>query len=135
MSTINGIGTTLLGVSDQDEEHVATATSWFTILYLPIIPLKRLRVRFLPHKGSGYRYQILQQEPLHWGEIGKTYLAGWLLIPLLIFWPLPIAFAEVWAKLGFPQALYIPYMVFAILWAIVAIWRLAGWQDKRLRPN
>jgi len=33
---ISGIGTTLLGVSSLDAEAIATATEWFTFIYLPI---------------------------------------------------------------------------------------------------
>ncbi len=134
MSTLNGIGTTLLGISTQNERSEATATHWFTFFYLPIVPLKRYTVRFLPHRGSSFSYQILAEGPLNWREVALTYLYGWLLIPLFIFWPISLAVREVWQSLGLPQSFNIPFMVFAILWVIIAVWKLADWHENRGRP-
>lgn len=134
MSTLNGIGTTLLGISPQNAQNEASATRWFTFLFLPIAPLKRYTVRFLPHKGSGFSYQILSEEPLNWREVALTYLSGWLLMPLLLFWPFPLMVREVWQSLNLPQILSIPFMVFALLWVIIAIWKLADWHENRGRP-
>ncbi len=63
-----------------------------------------------------------------------AYLYGWLLLPLLIFWPFPLMVKEVWQSLGLPQIFSIPFMVFAILWVIIAIWKLADWHENRGRP-
>lgn len=134
MSTLNGFGTTLLGISPQNEQHEATATCWITLLYLPFVPLRRYTVRFLSHKGSGFSYQILTEGPLNWREVALTYLYGWLLFPLLLFWPFPLMVREVWQSLGLPQVFNIPFMVFAILWVIIAIWKLADWHENRGRP-
>ena len=134
MSTLNGIGTTLLGISPQNEQSEATATRWFTFFYLPIVPLKRYTVRFLPHKGSGFSYYILANEPLNWREVVLTYLYGWLLMPLLIFWPIPLVVREVWLAMGLPESLNLPFIFVAIVWVIIVIWKLADWHENRGRP-
>lgn len=85
MRRVNGIGTTLLGVSRMDKNNVATATQWFTILFLPIIPLVRYYVQFLPPEGSEYSYIILSKDKLNIKEILKTYLFGWIIVPILLF--------------------------------------------------
>jgi hypothetical protein len=135
MSTLNGIGTTLLGIGPPNERGEATATRWVTLFYAPIVPLNRYTLRFLPHRGSGFRYEILTQEKLAWGEIAQTYLYGWLLFPLLIFWPMSIAVIEVWQWLHLPAGLHIPFMVFAIVWLVTAVWKLHDWHEKRGRPS
>ena len=134
MSTINGIGTTSLGISTQNERNEATATRWFTFFYLPIAPLRRYTVCFLPHKGSGFSFQILSEGSLNWREVVLTYVSGWLLMPLLLFWPFPLMVPEVWQSLNLPQILSIPFMVFAFLWVIIALWKLADWHEYRARP-
>jgi hypothetical protein len=131
---INGVGTTFLGISPMDTEGVATATWWFTLFYLPIVPLGRRRVRFLPHKGTGFSYQELERLPLNGREIALTYLTGWLFFPLLIFGPLVPAFSEVWQAIGLPPNWQIPYIIVAIIWVVVLVWKLSDWHEARTQP-
>lgn len=131
---IGGIGFTLLGVGAMDTNAVATATQWFTFFYLPIIPLKRCRVRFLPHKGSGFSYQILSHELLNWGEIVRTYFMGWTVAPFVLLGPLVIAIEEVWSGLGLPAILYPIYSVLSIGWLVFATWKLLDRQEAKCRP-
>ncbi len=116
---INGIGTTLLGVSDMDQEGVATATFWFTFVFLPLIPLRRYRVQFLPAQGAGYSYQVISEEKHSISEILKTYLLGWIVAPVLIFGPLFFAIRENWETFQLPESWYTPYVIFSIIWFIV----------------
>jgi hypothetical protein len=135
MSTLNGIGTTLLGIGSPNDRGERTATRWVTFLYAPIVPLNRYTVRFLPYRGSGFHYEILAEEKLAWNEIALTYLYGWLLFPLLIFWPMPIAVIEVWQWLKLPAGLHTPFIVFTIVWLLTAVWKLSDWHEKRGRPS
>jgi len=134
MMRLNGIGTTFLGISPMDETGVATATKWFTLIYVPIVPLSRHRVRFLPHKGSGFAYQELERLPLNGREIALTYLMGWVVFPLLILLPLVPAISEIWQAIGLPSVLQIPYILVAIIWIIVLIWKTSDWHDARTQP-
>ena len=131
---LGGIGTTLLGVRPSTGEGESTATEWFTFIYLPLIPLARYRLHFLPHKGSGFSYEILERVPLRGREVIITYLNGWILTPFLLFAPLVLAVREVWTGLGLPESWYIPFMVFAILWLIVALWILLDRHEAKYKP-
>ncbi len=131
---INGIGTTLLGVSDMDQDGIATATLWFTFLFLPIIPLRRYRVQFLPSQGAGYSYQILSLEKRSIPEILKTYLLGWIGAPVLIFGPLFFAIRENWEVLQLPEAWYTPYVIFSIIWFITVFGIIYVRLENRCRP-
>lgn len=132
---INGIGITFLGISKQDENGIATATAWFTFVYLPIFPISRSKVRFLPHRGNGFSYELISKEKLVLKEILKTYLFGWILYPIIIAFPAIFAFKEVWQFLGLPQSIHIAYIIFTIIWAIVCIWKLMDLQDEKCRPQ
>ncbi|MCB8945715.1 MAG: hypothetical protein H6658_18355 [Ardenticatenaceae bacterium] len=131
---INGVGTTFLGISPMDETGVATATWWFTFLYLPLLPLGRRRVRFLPHKGTGFSYQELERLPLNGREIALTYLTGWLLFPLLMLGPMALSIKEVWLAMGLPLSLQVPYLIAAIIWVVVLVWKLSDWHEARTHP-
>lgn len=132
---INGIGTTFLGVSKQDENGIATATNWFTFIYLPIFPSIRVRVRFLPHQGSGFSFELLSYEKLVFKEILKTYLFGWILFPLMIFAPAVLTIKQVWIQIGLPEMIHIPFGIAAFIWVFVSIWKLLDRQDEKCRPQ
>ncbi|MCB9422203.1 MAG: hypothetical protein H6667_20540 [Ardenticatenaceae bacterium] len=134
MMRLNGIGLTFLGIAPMDENNETTTTRWFTFLFLPILPLGRSRIRFLPHKGTGFSYVELGREPIVWREVALTYLFGWIIFPALIFWPLVLAVKEVWTGLNLPQMLYTPFIIFAIVWLIAAVWKLMDWHENRGRP-
>lgn len=132
---LNGIGTTHLGISPQDENGIATATNWFTLFYLPIFPIARLRVRFLEHQGSGYTYVVVSNEKIVVKELLRTYLFGWLLFPLMIFGPAVLTIKEVWAAVGLPKIIHIPFGVCAFIWVFVSIWKLMDWHESKCRPE
>jgi hypothetical protein len=132
---ISGIGTTLLGVSSMDAESIATATEWFTFIYLPIIPLNRYRVRFLPHKGSGYSYEILDREPVNAREVLKTYLLGWVLTPVVLFGTLMLGLEEVFSSIGLPESWQMPIIIFGIVWVIVAVWIMLDKHEAKYHPT
>lgn len=132
---INGIGTTFLGISKQDENGIATATTWFTFIFLPIFPFRRLRVKFFEHIGSGFSYEIISFEKLVLSEILKTYLFGWIIFPGMGLLPLIIAIKEVWQAIGLPNILHIPYIILTIIWMIAFIWKLSDWHEEKCRPQ
>jgi hypothetical protein len=131
---INGIGTTLLGVGSQDEHNVAIATRWFTFVYLPVIPLARLKVQFLPHQGGGFSFRIIEKLPFDAGEIARGYFNGWIATPLAAFGPMFFAVSEVWEALGLPEAWHSYYIAATIVWLIFAVWQLSERREARCRP-
>ncbi|MDA0673429.1 MAG: hypothetical protein O3C67_06950 [Cyanobacteria bacterium] len=118
---INGIGTTLLGIGPLNPENRAMATLWFTFVFLPVCPLRRYYLTFLPPQGNGFTYRILERRRLDPWDVFKTYVFGWLVYPTLVFWPFPIAVIEVWEALGLPARLHIPFVVVTIIWMIGAV--------------
>lgn len=132
---INGIGVTLLGVSEYDNDGNCTATVWFTFIYLPLIPLRRLKVRFAEHKGSGFSYSIISRENLRISEILRTLLFGWVLFPLVIFGPGVLVQDSVWQAIGLPDFIHIPFGIAAVIWVFVSCFKLLDRHEAKCRPK
>jgi hypothetical protein len=79
------------GCSDVRPEGSYVATEWFTIVYLPFVPLRSVRIREIRREStasnyvgvvsysSNFQYQELNNEPLDWKQIFKTAILGWSL--------------------------------------------------------
>jgi hypothetical protein len=112
MSTVNGIGTMFYGWRFVNED-TAFATEWFTVLYLPLIPLKRCKVnvpeRRKPETIASWRslvgivtwspsfsdrYVVVECTPLSIREVATTYLKAFLLLPSAIVAPLFLMLAS-----------------------------------------
>ena len=127
MASINGIGTGWRGWR-HGADGVSVATSWITFVYLPIVPLRRCRVRnhtdfeaerirTLPQAvgalaamgGGGVtweeRVEVLERTPLDGREVAETYLRAYVLVPLLCLWPFLLGR---WALTWFPDRSAIP---------------------------
>lgn len=111
MSTINGCGTMFYGWNHDSED--STATKWFTLFYIPVIPLGRSRLKaltdfekekFISSPGAlaaaviGYGsrsdlYQINESLPIVWSSVVVTYLKAYLLLPFLVVWPILLLMA------------------------------------------
>jgi hypothetical protein len=107
LGSFQGIGTRLLGWTHH-EDGTATATVWFTLLFLPILPLSRYALLspraedFEPAasvaqaaQGLGTmtlttEYRFLERLPLSGGEVFGTYLFAYVLLPLKLFAPLAV---------------------------------------------
>jgi hypothetical protein len=114
MSTINGFGTMRYDWIHR-EDGTSEATTWFVMAFLPILPLKRESVMVVSDglapassvglassalgavagvsKGFASRVAVLERRPMRWGGVLRTYLAGFVAVPLLAFGvPLAIVF-------------------------------------------
>jgi hypothetical protein len=76
--SVNGIGTRFYGKRDRAPEGSYVTTMWVTFLYLPILPLRSLRVlpvgeaaNFVIHRSQQYR---TTKVPLCWPQIRNVYL-------------------------------------------------------------
>lgn len=99
MSTLNGFGTLYYGWR-HSQDGTATATKWFAISWVPVIPLYREHLRVLTdfkkdHKnikaelgglvvGHVDRYQILKRLPLLVREVAITLAKTYLGLPALL---------------------------------------------------
>lgn len=118
MSTLNGFGTQYYGWRrpSGDEQDVAEATLWVVAAFLPIVPLRRVRLRVVPTvasrpsfftvgwQGFTVHTQELERLPFDVASTLKTYACGYLLTPVLLLLPiLVLALAGlVYEKVGGP---------------------------------
>lgn len=115
MSTVNGIGTGFRSWVHHADGS-STATLWFLVVFLPVLPLRRYRLRtltdfehepFVPAPAEtgwltgGISWtdpvEILARLPLSWSEIGWTYWRAYGLVPFLCLWPIALARGGTWA--------------------------------------
>ncbi len=79
MFTLNGTGTTIYGkrdVSPEDGSYIVT--KWFTLLYLPIIPLGSYRTtKVKKNFFAGFPEYQMSRVPLNVKQVMLTYLAWW----------------------------------------------------------
>ena len=111
MGTINGCGTMFYGWDHENE--YSTANKWVTLFYFPVIPFARFRLKpltdFEKEKffsspgdfaaaivGYGSRtdlFQVKETLPLDGRSILITYVRAYLLLPLLMAWPVLLVIA------------------------------------------
>lgn len=83
-SNINGTGTTFRGKRDFLSDGTYITTEWFTIFFLPIIPLRSLRVRENPNIASpddvwfsnvihSKTYEVCERTTINWKQVIYTY--------------------------------------------------------------
>ncbi|SDW41470.1 hypothetical protein SAMN05421504_101518 [Amycolatopsis xylanica] len=112
ITSMNGVGRTLLSSTPTDASGAHFMTLWFTLLG-PVFPIGRYYLRSAEPDplgggvhmiGSHSRYDILGRSSLVPGEVIRTYLYCWLLAPLAVVGPLVPLLAnidDVWAAIGF----------------------------------
>lgn len=79
--TLNGIGTTFYGQRDFRKDGSYTTTEWLVFFYVPLIPIRSLRVRYQgPAEssfpigfGSAESYTIYEKRFPHWKQVLCTY--------------------------------------------------------------
>lgn len=140
MSTFQGIGTRFYGWNHQ-EGGTSHATQWFSLFFLPILPLKRYHLRVLtdftrkepffvvPTEGffagspTGMQvdeYQFIEQTPLVFSEVLRTVVTTYVFGPLLMAWPISLFFFLKWATDNYPSAKY------SMWWFVVFVVLIAG---------
>ena len=98
MFSINGIGTKLYGKRDVNvTDGSYTATKWFIIFLLPVIPLRSYRVQrgettasmtgLVGMPGATTQYKMLPI-PMEWKQVLRTYLVVYGLVAIIVvtFW-------------------------------------------------
>ncbi len=140
MGTISGIGWSFRGWKHLGD-GTSIATRWFTLVYFPILPLRRYRVRLftdfenervaganeLAGTAAGVMSwseptEILEHLPFSFAEALGTYLRCYVLIPLLCLWPFVIfALAMyVWGSITGERPVKPPEMVVKVFIAITS---------------
>jgi hypothetical protein len=96
LSSFNGIGFGLKGFTRKDATGRYFATRYFTVVYLPLVPVDRF---YLTETSTDYqnydvgsstitRYQIAGRSRLRFGEILRTYLFNWIIGPGIVLAPI-----------------------------------------------
>lgn len=93
MYSLNGIGTTLYGKSEVENDGSYIATKWFILLLLPVIPLGSYRVwrgettssatALIGMPGATTQYKMTPV-PMNWKQVIQTYLAIYGTLALII---------------------------------------------------
>lgn len=82
--SLNGIGTTFYGERDFRSDYSYVTTEWIVFLYIPLIPIRSLRViptatrpdsdSFRIGFGETKSYRILEKTPPNWKQVLYTYV-------------------------------------------------------------
>jgi len=85
--TFQGIGTTFYGQRDFGMDGSYITTEWVVFLFIPVIPLRSLRVRPDGGESIGIIYQkenyaVFEKNPPNWKQVLSVYLY----VGLYLFW-------------------------------------------------
>lgn len=92
LGTSNSTGWELNGFTRKDESGYQFATRWYVFFGLPIVPLSRYYLREVDPTAQlnamTPEYHFAGQSRLRFDEIVRTYLACWVIAPLVIVGPI-----------------------------------------------
>jgi hypothetical protein len=146
MSTLNGIGLRFLAITPIDEQECCYVTQWVTVLYFPIIPIRRLYIqRFFTH-STDFEYVIIRKDALQWKEILLTYIFGYLIFPFIVIAPVVLAIREVAESIGVQTEymqdgkmhstfIYNAMVTAAIVWLGASVLAISYWDNHRGLPK
>jgi hypothetical protein len=143
MVSFNGTGVRLYGYADRRADGSVAATKWLALLWLPLVPLQRLTIRPSRSVRRGEAqlpFELLDTAPPRLREVAMTYFFGWIVMPLLLGWPLLLfGFA---GRLGLPPARGLLHagvtellFVGGIVYLGVAAVALRRWDRRRFFPD
>lgn len=138
--TLNGIGTTFFGQRDFRADGSFITTEWVALLYIPLIPLRSLRVRYQgPNEprfsfgiGSSDSYAVYEKTIPNWKQVFYTYgyvafMVAWVIfIYSTVVSLLPRAFST---ALG----MWLVFMV--CLMPVPTPWILRYYAQRKLRTE
>jgi len=109
--TLNGIGTKLYGKRNFRPDGSFVATLWVVLFWIPLIPLKSVRVRdagidvgpdkptFFPGWSSSWSYFVLGESRLDFRQVMNIYV--FMLLPIIAFKILDSAHAKIPDSVGY----------------------------------
>jgi len=138
--TLNGVGTKFNGFTNHKPDGTSDVVLWLVVLFFPIIPLRAYRIKTIEAEPNEFYYETLQRIPMDLKSVLVTYFFGWIVTPILWFWPMPFAVREVGEYFGYTNenadgGFYTFVIVFSIAWIIVFTWRWNAWDEKRGLPK
>jgi len=108
---------------------------WFTVLFAPVVPIRRVRLALMPHRGNGFSVRELERTRLVASELLRTWVFSLIVVPLLAAVPF-VALAVLRLVTGKSDgiALNVAFGV-AMLCFGAFIWKLMDWHQERFHPN
>jgi len=142
MSTINGIGTRFYGFTKPDRDGNCKVTKWIAFMYLPFVPLKTMTIKREVTKPHIFQFNVVKYEKMKYTDVLMTYFCSWIIMPLLIGWPMILCIREVSEKMGVSiedssgrlSDIWTVMFAFAIIYFIIALLKLKSWDEKRGLP-
>jgi hypothetical protein len=115
--SVNGTGIRLI-----DYVRVASdtyeATRWFTILFIPLLPIGTWLVRPGTTEGMGmstrFNFQILGTQPLKWKRVGRMWMYN-------LIASLPITLCAIFETPGENTNMWLTLFVLSLVWAFAAL--------------
>ncbi|MFT4602761.1 MAG: hypothetical protein ACI857_002948 [Arenicella sp.] len=133
--TFNGIGFRYLNASELDVQGCYTSDKWFTFLYLPIIPLKRMKMKRAITKSNNSQLEYIEESKIDGLSIFKSFVWGWIIYPVIILWPMPFMVIELYQSLGFPENLHSLFFASVIIYMLIMVWILADRYEEQGLPK
>jgi molecular chaperone DnaK len=90
MGTVNGIGTFFHGADEPRPDGSRIATEFVVLFFFPLIPLRTRRIRKHEVTGNSMLIEVVEELPLLWSQIARTYVRVWLGVPLVCVGPLAL---------------------------------------------
>lgn len=135
MATINGVGTRYLGYSKAPEKECYWVTEWFTVLFFPIIPLNRYKLK-ISIVNDEAKYEFKEQSPLARKEVISTYLWCWLVMLFLLIGPLVITAILTETQMVDTHSTLFSYLLGgSFIWFVASGVLLYSWDIKRGLPG
>lgn len=140
LSSFNGIGFGLKGFTRKDAHGRYFGTRYFTVLYLPIVPLDRF---YLAEVSSDFQnrgvsqktvthYQIAGRSRLRGGEVLLTYLANWIVAPGIVLGPIALLLGNA-DQLA--ESIGLMWVIFGFIgWLFLSLWGV-GYLAKHYRSH
>ena len=111
------LGTTYYQVVGLDRDTV-DATAWFALLYMPIWPVGRYRLR---RSSAGWERRESRPLPAH--SVIQAYLCAYFLYPLAFVTPMLPFFKEFFPLTGLPSWIQVPGICVVLAVYIVLFWK------------
>ena len=96
MGTVNGIGTFFYGADEPRPDGSRIATAFVVLFFFPLIPLRTQRIRKHAVTGSSMQIEVIEDLPLRWSQIARTYVRVWLGVPLVCLGPLALVWTVIY---------------------------------------
>lgn len=118
----------MLGFTRKSTDGTHCAGEWVVALYAPLFPLRRYRLRIEEHSMdwtaggtvTSRKYTILERTRLKPAEVLLTYLACWVLCPVVVLGPPALVFVGGLA-LGLPDNDLVGWVLFAIVFGWMCV--------------